>query len=473
MVAPLLDAVRSFSARELDALALDREGKIPARVLSGLAELGLFGLTMPEAYGGAGLGLPEACAVVATLAEADRSVAVTLGLHLGLGTRGLVAYGPESLKQRFGPKLAAGEKIAAFCTTEPNAGSDLSVLATTLVEAGGTRRVTGQKAFVTNGGFAGMYTVAAQRPGTAARSTALVVLEPGQQGFTIGPEEKKLGLKASSTTPLYFDEVEVAKDAVLSGPDDGNAQLAHILCWGRLLMSAGCVGAARAALAKALDYVALRKQFKKPLAQQEVVRRRLGRMSALLFGMRSLVQDAAHAQTEGALVGLSTSAKLLCSEGAFDIADQALQLHGGNGYLEETGLALILRDARVTRIFEGANDVLWTHRGALLATAAPTWGEPAQPGRAAAAASALREVLVTESGVRLMGQKDALHRLGQAAMWADASTAAWRWAKSDAERALAQNLEEQAMQGIAASSKQKSNDCAEAEWQAAAAMEWT
>lgn len=461
--------MRSFASRELDAQRFDREGKIPPRVLEGMRELGLFGLTLPEALGGAGFGLAEASAVVAALAEHDRSVAVTLGLHLGLGTRGLVAYGEKALRERLIPELSTGDRIAAFATTEPGAGSDLSALATRLEEQGGGLLLTGQKAYVTNGGLARVVTVAAQK----GRSTALVVVEPGVPGFTIGAEEKKLGLKASSTTPLYFDGVQVAAEAVLGGPDEGAAQLAHILCWGRLLMSAGCVGAARAALARAVEYTAQRKQFKKPLQQQEVVRRRLGAMAARLFGMRALVLEAAHARTDAGLVALSTSAKLFCSEGAFGICDGALQLHGGSGYIEETGLALMLRDVRVTRIFEGANDVLWTHRGALFATAAPAWGEPARPGRAFAAASALREALVSESGVRLLGQKEALFRLGQASMWSDASTAAWRHASTDAERALAAALEDEALQGIALALKPQGTDCGEPAWDAALKPDWS
>jgi alkylation response protein AidB-like acyl-CoA dehydrogenase len=444
VLGPLLESVRRFAARELSPLALDRAGQIPPHVLEGLRELGLFGLTLPASHGGASLGLPEASAVVAALAEVDRSVAVTLGLHLGLGTRGLVAYGSAPLRERLLPLLASGARIAAFATTEPGAGSDLSQLATQLRPDGAGFRVSGQKAFVTNGGLCGVLTVAAQRE----RSLALVVLEPGQPGITIGPEEKKLGLRASSTTPIFLDDVAVGAEAVLSGAE-GAEQLAHILCWGRLLMSAGCVGAARAAQKRAIEYAGTRRQFRKPLTAQEVVRWRLSQMAARLYGMHCLVLDAAHAKSEAALVSLSTSAKLFCSEGAFSICDAALQLHGGAGYLEDTGLALMLRDVRVTRIFEGANDVLWTHRGALFAT------QPVElvPGRSFAAACALREVLVNEEGLRLLGKKEALHRLGVAAMWADAACAAARHAQSPDERALAGLLEEQALEGIACALK--------------------
>jgi alkylation response protein AidB-like acyl-CoA dehydrogenase len=469
----LLGEVRRFAAREVAPLALDRAGSIPPHVLEGLRALGLFGLTLPAQYGGAGLGLTEACAVVSALAEVDRSVAVTLGLHLGLGTRGLVEYGSAPLKHRTLPELASGRRIAAFCATEPGAGSDLSQLATRLSPRASGFSLTGQKAYVTNGALAGVLTVVAQEPtATGTGRTRLAVVDPGSRGVSIGAEEKKLGLKASSTTPIFFDQVELPADALLGEPDAGPAQLAQVLCWGRLLMSAGCVGAARAALGRAVAHVAERRQFKRPLAAQEVVQQRLGAMAARLFAMRALVSEAARAPTPEALVALSTSAKLFCSEGAFALCDGALQLFGGAGYLEDTGLALLLRDTRVTRIFEGANDVLWTHRGALLATAAPGWGAKTAPGRAQKAASALREVLVTEHALRLLGKKEALHRLGVAAMWADASAAAWRAAQTPQTRALAEAVEGQAMDGIALALKPDTQHCGEACWSAALAAEW-
>lgn len=469
----LLDEVRRFAAREVAPLALDRSGSIPPHVLEGLRTLGLFGLTLPAQYGGAALGLPEACAVVSALAEVDRSVAVTLGLHLGLGTRGLVEYGGAPLKQRYLPALASGARIAAFCATEPGAGSDLSLLATRLSPQPNGFSLSGQKAFVTNGALSGVLTVVAQeRTETGAARTRLAVVDPAQRGVSIGAEEKKLGLKASSTTPIFFDEVAVPADAVLGEPDAGATQLAQVLCWGRLLMSAGCVGAARTAVGRAAAHVAERRQFKRPLAAQEVVQQRLGSMSARLFAMRALVAEAARSNSSEALIALSTSAKLFCSESAFSLCDSALQLFGGAGYLEDTGLALLLRDTRVTRIFEGANDVLWTHRGAIFATAAPEWGAKAAPGSAQKAALALREVLVTEHGLRLLGKKEALHRLGVAAMWADVAAATWRAAQTKETRALAASMEAQALDGIALALRPEAQTCGESCWAAALDAEW-
>jgi hypothetical protein len=231
-------------------------------------------------------------------------------------------------------------------------------------------------------------------------------------------------------------------------------------------MSAGCVGAARAALRRAVEYTSHRRQFRKALVAQEVVRRQLTTMSARLFGMQALVRDAARVTNELGTI----SAKLFCSESAFFLCDAALQLHGGSGYLEDTdggsgyledtGLAVLLRDVRVTRIFEGANDVLWTHRGALFAATPPERSSA----RSCSAAHALREVLVSEHGLRLLGQKEALHRLGRAAMWADAAAAAARVAKTKEERALAATLEDLALEGIACALKPAGDACGEAEW---------
>jgi hypothetical protein len=211
-------------------------------------------------------------------------------------------------------------------------------------------------------------------------------------------------------------------------------------------MSAGCVGTARRALAAALEYTRGRKQFGRPLVDQPVVQGRLGKLGARLYAMQALVEDAARSPSDEELVRLTTSSKVFCSEGAGEVCDMALQLHGGVGFIEESGLPLLGRDARVTRIFEGANDVLWTHRGMMeMAKASPADGAA----RVDEAYLGFRQVLLKEHGVRLFGKKDVLHRLGMAAMWRDAAAASLRWQKTDEERALALAVEAEALGWIA------------------------
>jgi alkylation response protein AidB-like acyl-CoA dehydrogenase len=441
VVGPLIESVERFCHAEICAPEIDRSGRIPADVLNGLAELGLFGITLPELYGGAGLSLHDACRVVSTLARYDRSVATTLGLHLGLGTRALVAYGGAQLKARYLPRLSRGDAIAAFATTEPNAGSDLSSLATSATQEGSDLVINGRKLFVTNGGIAQVYTLTVATPGLggAQRGTSLLVVERSQTGFSVGREEQKLGLKGSSTTPLQLDEVRVGVDRIIGEPGRGTEQIHHVLAWGRTLMSAGCCGTARSALRRAIEHTSARRQFGKALDAQPVVREQLAAMVARLFAMESLVQDTARLEADlPALQHRSVAAKVLCSEGASHVVDMSLQLHGGLGFIEETGLPLLMRDVRVTRIFEGANDVLLSQLGAAFATSprprpllrrsvTPRLVELAERADALAKGlNAARTALAARCRVGLLQKGRLLHRLGRAVMWSEAVDAAVR-----------------------------------------------
>lgn len=445
---PLSAEVTRFAKRAIDAKAIDKSASIPREVLSGLAELGLFGLTLPDAYGGAGCSLRTACQVVAELARFDRSVAVTLGLHLGLGTRGLVAYGSKTQHEQYLPSLAAGERIAAFATTEPQAGSDLSNLATRVVEDGGALKLNGRKVYVTNGGFAGLYTLAVSSPGLGGkeRGQSLVLVERGDKGLTVEAEEWKLGLKGSSTTGLVLEDVRLPPSRLLGEPGWAAKSLAHILSWGRTLMSAGCVGTARAALDKVYVQVESRRQFGKPLAALEVVREQVAALEALTFGMAALVHEVAQADDDTLLIR-SLAAKVFASEGGWRVVDGAIQLHGGLGFIEDTGLALMLRDVRVTRIFEGANDVLRAHLGAgeLTRTAArePLAGQvpvvlagvATQADALAEQVEATRQALLKRFKVGVFRQPRWMHQLGDAVCWREAVDSAVRLAGASGDAA--------------------------------------
>lgn len=387
----------------VDPRAIDRDKHIPADLLTRLAELGAFGVTLPADYGGAELGLTGACRVVDTLARYDRAIATTVGLHLGLGTRGLVAFGTPAQKDRYLPRLATGQIIAAFATTEPSSGSDLTRLMTRATRTNGRLRVEGEKAYVTNGGLASLFTLTATAIGFDSPGRVLLLAERSDPGLTVGREEDKLGLRGSSTTPLYLD-LDLAEERLLGPPERGPDQLAHILAWGRTAMAAGCCGTAQAALDKTRTHIASRTQFGRTLASQPIVQDQLAFMETRLFAMRALVDlAAAAADTDGpALEPLSLAAKIFASEGDWAICDLAVQLHGGSGFIEETGVPLLLRDARITRIFEGANDVLLTRLGQLELTR-PTLSS----GPATAALSELRHV-----GLKVLRDPRRLHLAG-------------------------------------------------------------
>ena len=449
----LVDAVRLFAHRELDALKTDREGRIDPALLEGLRSLGVFGITLPPEHGGMGLGLPVATRVVQALAEVDRSVATTVGLHLGLGTRALVRFGDPQLQAELVPALATGECLAAFGTTEPGAGSDLSRLSTRVFPDGSQWVVTGEKAYVTNGGIAGLLTVTASSPGVPGleRGLSMLVVRTDAPGVTQLSEERKLGLRGSSTTGFILDAVEIPRRQMLGTPATGQAQLDHTLCWGRTLMSAGCVGAVTDAVARAVRHVTDRRQFGRALIELPVVRGQLARAKVVLGAMAALVEIAAAQEDEAGLHRWSVSAKIFCSEQGFKVIDTALQLHGGSGYLEDTGLPMMLRDMRVTRIFEGANDVLLTHLGGLeLQSPAVLENLPARAQVIAGRVERRVRRLRGQLGVRVFRRPELLHQLGIEVAWRDAVAAGCR---QHSNPAWQQTLCREAMASLRASER--------------------
>ena len=232
-----------------DAASIDREGAIPPALRQAVAEAGLFGLTVPEAHGGAGFSLKSACAVIADIATLERSTAIMIGLHSGLGTRPLVELGSAELKSTLLPEIATGARIAAFAATEAEAGSDLTGIRTTGTLVDGGIRLDGEKVYVTNGGFAGCFTVLARTPGLGgARAHSLIFVPRETAGLSLGPEEDKLGIRGSSTVTVSFENAVVPRAMILGEPGRGIDQAHAALAWGRTLMAAGCVGTARAAL---------------------------------------------------------------------------------------------------------------------------------------------------------------------------------------------------------------------------------
>ncbi len=450
----LLRSIDAFCERHVDARAIDARAHVDRSLLDGLAELGLFGLSIPESHGGFGLSLGAVGDVVAGLARHDRAIATSVGLHLGLGTRGLVAFGGAALQDAWLPALAAGASIAAFATTEAGAGSDLAAIRTRGTEEGGGLRLDGEKIFVTNGGIADVFTITAATPGLGGRRRGhSLVLLAREDGLVTGPEEHKLGLRGSSTTTLHIDGVHVGMDRILGTPGDGMGHLAHVLAWGRAVMAAGCRGTARAALHATDTHVATRRQFGRTLASMDVVRAQLAAMHARDYAMGALVRHASAQRDPTVLAVLSGSAKVFATEITWGIVDRALQLHGGVGYIEETGIALLLRDSRITRIFEGANDVLRVHRGLVEATqplprpllstgeAETNVGREVLARRADgldAEVSSWRAELVHTHGARLLARPAILHALGEAAILRDATDAAVRQVTSDLDAARAE-----------------------------------
>lgn len=351
----LLDAAQAFCARHVDPARIDAHGL--GELLAPLAEQGWFGLTVPARFGGAGLSLAATARLVAVLAAADGSLGTCVGLHSGLGLHALLHGAAAPLAERVLPDVAVGKRICAFAATEPEAGSDIAGVRTTLSEDGDGYLLQGTKCYVTNGRLAGLVTVLARSPGLggARAGHTLVVVDPATPGVSRGPEERKLGLKGSSTCTLTFEGVRVPREHVLGELSQGLVHAHAALTWGRALLSAGCLGTARAALEQASAHVADRRQFGRPLLDQPLVQESIADLRADVLAVERVV---AFATTAESLALPTLVSKVFSSEVASSVVDRAVQLLGGAGCMEEVGMARRLRDVRVTRIFEGANDVL-------------------------------------------------------------------------------------------------------------------
>lgn len=372
-VQALEQSVERFSQRLVDPARIDAEARIDHSVLAAAKELGLFGMTIPQEFGGAGLSMKAACRVMRCLGRQNASVGVSIGLHNGLGLRGLIHLGTPEQKQKYLPDLAAGRKIACFSATEAGAGSEIAAIRASAVEDGDGFVLSGEKIYVTNGGFADLATVPARTPGLGGsrRGLTLFLVPLDLPGVSRGREEHKLGIKGSSTCTICFDEVRLPRSAILGEVSRGLDHLAHILEWGRTLMAAGCIGLAQNAWEKTLFQVTNRKQFGRVIGEFGMVREKLAAMRSRLFALESAMRLSTALDEEGpeGIPQESLVLKLACTEWAWAAADEAVQLHGGSGFIEETGVARLLRDVRITRIFEGANEVLRFH----LASAAFAW----------------------------------------------------------------------------------------------------
>ena len=369
----ILNEVRTFCGTHVDGTRIDSERALGADLLSGVGERGWFGLTVPTRFGGSGLSVGGATRVISELAASNGSLGTCVGLHSGLAMHALLHIGTPAAQERFLPELALGKRIAAFAATEPNAGSDISAVRTRLSEKNGKLRLDGSKCYVTNGGICGALTVLSQSPGLggARAGHTLVLVDPRTPGVTVCREENKLGLKGSSTVAIVFEGVEIPYDQVLGELSKGLDYAHQALSWGRTFMAAGCIGSARAAVLDVVEHTRQRQQFGRALIAFPLVRESIARARAEVYAMEStlrlvcMLADSGHDEP---LVA-STMLKVLASEGAWGVVDRALQLMGGTGYMEDACMARRLRDVRVTRIFEGANDVLRMS----LAASALTW----------------------------------------------------------------------------------------------------
>jgi alkylation response protein AidB-like acyl-CoA dehydrogenase len=348
-----------LKGREPEFRKWDRAGEMPPEFLQEMRELGLFSLIVPEEFGGLGFHASAYSRMLQELAKYDGSLAITAGAHSSIGMRGLLLFGTDEQKKKYFPRLATGELIAAFCLTEPGAGSDAASIRTKAVPDGDAWILSGEKLWITNGGIAGFYTVFAKTEGQGGQMTAFIV-ERGWQGVTTGPHEDKMGLRASSTTTVNFDNVRVPKENVLGEVGKGFKVAMKILNSGRTGLGGGAIGAMKHLIALATKQAKERKQFGQPIAEYGLIKQKLGHMVVECYATEAVVTMVGGLVDQGYedYAVEAAISKVFASECLWRTADEALQIAGGNGFMCEFPYERILRDCRVNRIFEGTNDIL-------------------------------------------------------------------------------------------------------------------
>lgn len=356
----VVDAIgSSYKDRDHEYRVWDRQGELPGQVLEEMKGLGLFSLIIPEDAGGMGMSSSAYSRTLQELSKYNGSVAITAGAHSSIGMRGLLLFGTEEQRARFYPKLATGELIAAFCLTEPGAGSDAASIKTKAVRDGDDWILNGQKLWITNGGIAGFYTVFARTDGPEGHITAFIVTKD-MAGLSTGPHEDKMGLRASNTTTVMLDNVRVPSKNVLGEVGKGFKVAMSILNSGRTGLGGGCVGAMKKLIEMTSKQAKERQQFGKPISEYGLIKQKVGHMVVECYATESVVSLVAGLIDSGAKEYAVEAAisKVFASECLWRTADEALQAAGGNGFMCEFPYERILRDCRINRIFEGTNDIL-------------------------------------------------------------------------------------------------------------------
>ena len=366
-VQEMIGRLEPFLREHVNPDQIDAEERIPMSVIEGLGALGVMGMTTPVEYGGGGFSHTAYCRVLEHVSAWCASTAVLIGAHQSIGLKALILMGTEAQKKQYLPKLASGEMLAAFCLSEPEVGSDAANVQTTarLSDDGSHWILNGHKRYATNAALAGMMTVMAKTPveikGKMQEKVTAFIITPDLPGFEIVSHNRsKCGVRGSWQATLRFNDMRVPADRVLGEVGKGLKVALGVLDYGRCTLSAGCVGGAKRALAMACDHARTRKQFGRRIGEFELVQQKIARMAEMTFAMEAVAYMSAALvdRHEGDVMLETAISKLFCSEGLWQIADDLMQIWGGEGYMREHGIERMLRDARINRIVEGTSEVM-------------------------------------------------------------------------------------------------------------------
>lgn len=362
----VVDSVHKFlETREEDFKAYDKEGAQPDEYIQNLKDLGLFGLIVPEEYGGIGLSNAAYSRVLQESSSFDASTSLTIGAHSSIGMKGLLLFGNEDQKKKYLPDLATGKRIAAFCLTEPGAGSDAASLRTTAVkDEDGNWILNGEKIWITNGAFARFFTVFAKTDSTEGKLSTFIV-EREYEGVSNGPKEDKLGIRASATTTVRFDNVKVPAENLLGEEGKGFKIAMEILNNGRTGLGGGSVGGMKKMIQLATQQSKGRKQFGKSISEFGLIKEKISQMTVRCYVTESMVRMVGHMIDSGHpdYSVEAAMSKVYASEALWLSINDALQIAGGNGFMKEYPYERYLRDSRINLIFEGTNEILRLYIG--------------------------------------------------------------------------------------------------------------